>query len=228
MNINDVILIIKSYHIYIILIQKGGKPLKTLIRILIIISSLLVIGLYFNFGTVPKDDILLNEVSTKPKVDYDLGETGTENTSILKMPNEGLISLMGKPSSTIINELGKPTRIDPSLYGYEWWVYPINNKKYIQAGIKDGVIVTIFATGSDIQISPFKIGQPVAELYSFTVFDTNISLEYNNSSYKFELSEDDLNTRPLIMIGNVYAQLYLDKFSSTLSSMLCLCCNKVN
>ncbi|MEH7346931.1 CAP domain-containing protein [Bacillus sp. JJ1532] len=126
---------------------------------------------------------------------------------------------MGKPTSNIINKLGKPARIDPSLYGFDWWIYPINYHKYIQAGIKDDVIVTIFATGTDIQIPPFKIGQPVAELYSSTVFDTNISLEYNNSSYKFELSEDDLNTRPLIMIGNVYAQLYLDKFSGTLSSI---------
>ncbi|WNS77050.1 CAP domain-containing protein [Bacillus sp. DTU_2020_1000418_1_SI_GHA_SEK_038] len=152
-------------------------------------------------------------------MDHDLDETGSENTSILKMPNEGLVSLMGKPSSTIIEELGKPSRIDPSLYGYEWWVYPINYKKYIQAGIKNDIIVTIFATGTDVGIPPFKIGQPVAEIYSLTVLDTNISLEYNNSSYKFELSEDDLNTRPLIMIGNVYAQLYLDKFSGTLSSI---------
>ncbi len=135
------------------------------------------------------------------------------------MPNEGLVSLMGKSSSNLISELGKPARIDPSLYGFDWWIYSINYDKYIQAGIKDDVIVTIFATGTDIQIPPFKIGQSVAELYTSTVFDTNINLEYKNSSYKFELSEDDLNTRPLIMIGNVYAQLYLDKFSSTLSSI---------
>ncbi|WP_231734735.1 CAP domain-containing protein [Bacillus sp. FJAT-29937] len=126
---------------------------------------------------------------------------------------------MGKSSSNLISELGKPARIDPSLYGFDWWIYSINYDKYIQAGIKDDVIVTIFATGTDIQIPPFKIGQSVAELYTSTVFDTNINLEYKNSSYKFELSEDDLNTRPLIMIGNVYAQLYLDKFSSTLSSI---------
>lgn len=179
----------------------------------------MAIGLYLNHGSENKDEILLNEVSTQPKVDHDLGNSDSDHSSVLKMPEEGLISLIGKPSKELINQYGAPERIDPSLYGYEWWVYPINHKKYFQAGIKENKIVTLYATGSEVQILPFKIGQPVAEIYSSTIFDTNISLEYNNSSYKFELSEDDLNTRPLVMIGEMYAQLYLDKFTGSLSSI---------
>ncbi|MBY0120827.1 CAP domain-containing protein [Bacillus sp. S/N-304-OC-R1] len=179
----------------------------------------MAIGLYFNHESDEKDKILLNEVSTQPKVDYDLGESDSDASSGLEKPNEGLISLLGKPSNEVINLYGKPLRVDPSLYGYEWWIYPINYQKYIQAGIKDNKIVTIYATGSEAPIMPFKIGQPVAEIYSSNIFDSTINLEYNNSSYKFELSEDDLNTRPLVLIGDIYAQLYLDKFSGTLSSI---------
>jgi uncharacterized protein YkwD len=178
-----------------------------------------MIGLYFNFSTSLKDEELLQEVSIQPKVDNRLGEKESENAANLTIPKEGMVSLIGKSSNVIINMYGKPTRVDPSLYGYEWWVYPISFDRYFQVGIKDNKIVTLYATGSEIDIQPFKIGQPVSEIYSSMIFETNISIDYNNSSYKFELSEDDLNTRPLIMIGNVFAQLYLDKFNGTLSSI---------
>ncbi|WP_246197152.1 CAP domain-containing protein [Cytobacillus depressus] len=126
---------------------------------------------------------------------------------------------MGKTSADLVNQFGKPVRIDPSLYGYEWWIYAINYDQYFQAGIKDNKVVTLYAAGSEVHIPPLKIGQSASEIYSKMVFETNISLDLNDSSYKFELSEDDLNTRPLMMIGNVFAQLYIDKFSGTLSSI---------
>ncbi|PWS22444.1 hypothetical protein DKP78_18350, partial [Enterococcus faecium] len=49
---------------------------------------------------------------------------------------------------------------------------------------------------------------------------SEISFNYKDSYYKFELSEEDLNARPIVNIGSgVYAQLNFDKFKSKLISV---------
>lgn len=35
----------------------------------------------------------------------------------------------------------------------------------------------------------------------------------------FEFSEEDMNTRPTVKVGDIYVQLYMDKFEGTLSSI---------
>lgn len=132
---------------------------------------------------------------------------------------EGLFKLIAKDSQEVESQFGKPERIDVSAYGYDWWIYNTNPNKYVQIGIENEKVVTVFAIGKNVEINPFRIGQPIGEIYTNHVIDTNINLKYKKSSYRFELSEEDYNTHPLIKVGNVYAQLYIDKFTGTLSSI---------
>nr|WP_330218417.1 CAP domain-containing protein [Sporosarcina globispora] len=134
-------------------------------------------------------------------------------------PEKGLASLMGKSAAELKDSLGAPSRIDSSLYGYDWWIYNISDTEYIQAGVSKNKVISMFATGEDADINPFKIGQPIGELYASVFFETDFNLKVGDSSYRLELSEDDLNTRPLVMVGEYYAQLYIDRFSGTLSSV---------
>ena len=80
-------------------------------------------------------------------------------------------------------------------------------------------MVTLFATGDGLNVEPFKIGQATSEVFK----NTNRSLHScrgRGNSYRFEFSEDDMNTRPTVKVGDdVYVQLYMDKFESTLSSI---------
>ena len=177
-----------------------------------------MVGFVLNVATKDEREILVNENSHQPKVAEDLNEAANETASIA-LPNQGLASLMGKTSKELISELGKPTRIDPSLYDYEWWIYPEAYEKYVQIGITDNKVVTVFVTGAKAEIQPFKIGQSITEIYTTTQVETNINIEHQNGSYRFELSEDDLNSRPLILLGDFFAQLYIDKFTGTLSSV---------
>ncbi|PLR71464.1 MULTISPECIES: CAP domain-containing protein [Bacillus] len=179
----------------------------------------MVISFYFNISSDPKDELLISDEETKPQKDDSLSEQNMIDESSLKLPGEGLSSLIGKNASDLQVLLGDPERKDPSEYGYEWWIYKKGTSQYVQAGVLDGRIVTLFATGPDADVSPFHIGQPVSEIYSSVFIDTNINFQYKGSSYRFELSEDDLNTRPLIKAGNIYAQLYIDRFTGELSSI---------
>ncbi len=132
---------------------------------------------------------------------------------------QGLISFIGMESTQIKKQLGEPHRIDRSSYDYDWWVYNSNSQNYIQIGIENGRVVTVFGTGDDVLVEPFEIGQPIAELRSQGLIKPKISLKVDKNPYRFELTEVDLKTRPLLAMGNIYIQLYVDTFTNKISSI---------
>jgi uncharacterized protein YkwD len=132
---------------------------------------------------------------------------------------EGLYSFIGVESSKIVEILGEPNRIDRSSYDYNWWVYNSTPQNYIQVGIENDRVVTVFGTGHDVQVEPFEIGQPIAELRSKGLIKPKISLNVDKNPYRFELTEEEMNARPLIALGNVYVQVYVDTFTNEISSI---------
>ncbi|MFW0808345.1 CAP domain-containing protein [Bacillus pumilus] len=182
--------------------------LKTLL-ILLIISGTYV--LFIQYGSSPE-----KENSNEPKVSNE--ETSSDKP--INIPKKGLMSFMGKSSSEVLKQLGEPDRIDPSAYDYDWWIYNQSKKHYIQVGVKDSKVVTLFATGDGLNVEPFKIGQATSEVFKKTQIAPYIHVEDEQNSYRFEFSEDDMNTRPTVKVDDdVYVQLYMDKFESTLSSI---------
>lgn len=153
-----------------------------------------------------------NEELTSPKEDISEGGKGS-------IPSEGVLSLMEKSSEEITALLGEPDRIDPSAYDYDWWIYEKSDKEYIQVGILNQRVVTVYAIGDEVNVKPFEIGQSVQEVFKIQPVSSSLSLELEGNSYRFEFSEEDMNTRPTIKIGDLYVQLYIDKFDGILSSI---------
>jgi uncharacterized protein YkwD len=134
-------------------------------------------------------------------------------------PTEGLSLLIGQDLTALEKELGKPQRIDESLYGYQWYIYNQDYSRYVQVGVEKNRVVTIFVMGENLDIAPFEIGQPVEEIFNTQYIDTNVNINMNGNSYHFELNDTDLNLRPIVQLGNVYVQLYIDRFTGTLSGV---------
>ncbi|EDL64724.1 hypothetical protein BSG1_18185 [Bacillus sp. SG-1] len=143
----------------------------------------------------------------------------TDEHSNAAGPAQGIASYINKSAEELVAQLGEPDRIDPSAYNYEWWIYYISDQKYLQVGIERSKVVTIYATGNEVDIKPFQIGQTVKEIYQNSPVESEIVVNVNDGTYRFELSEEDLNTRVLTSVGEVYAQLYLDKYTSELVSI---------
>jgi uncharacterized protein YkwD len=141
------------------------------------------------------------------------------NPSQVLQPQEGLATLVGKNASALIETMGEPTRKDPSLNGYEWWIYNQNPDTYLQVGVEGEKIVTLYAIGTKLDLSPFVIGQSIEEIYTHVLIETEINFELGDTSYRFELSEEDMNASPLVKVGENFAQLYIDKFTGELSSV---------
>jgi uncharacterized protein YkwD len=134
-------------------------------------------------------------------------------------PTEGLGFLIGQDVTMLEKQLGKPQRIDESLYGYQWYIYNQDYMKYVQVGVEKNKIVTIYAMGDNLDIAPFEIGQPVEEIFNTQYIDTDVNIDFNGNSYHFELNDTDLNLRPIVQLGDIYVQLYIDRFTGTLSSV---------
>lgn len=133
------------------------------------------------------------------------------------IPDEGMYSFIGMTSKELEGVLGKPSRIDPSAYDYNWWIYNGNPKQYMQIGILNDKVVTVFGIGDEVRVDPFKIGQPVDDI--FRQFQIKQTVTLKSEHYRFELKEAEMNTRPLLSIGDVYIQLYFDSFTKKLSSV---------
>ncbi|WP_235816498.1 CAP domain-containing protein [Bacillus massilinigeriensis] len=145
-------------------------------------------------------------------------ETGKNNFE-WDFPDDSLLNLIGKDVKELYPILGKPNRIEPSFYDYNWWVYNQDLESYVQIGVSQNKIVTMYLNGRNINIKPFQIGDNYEEIISKYNLQTEVSFEHEKGSYRFELSDEDLKTQPLLPINDFFAQLYIDKFTEKLSGI---------
>ncbi|MEH7305306.1 CAP domain-containing protein, partial [Neobacillus drentensis] len=195
--------------------------LRILSKILILSAVFLTIGFYVSINENNESNILIKENNTS-EIKQSIPQNPVNKPSkkiVSEKPNEGLALLIGKKEVELEKVLGTPARIDESQYGYQWYIYNQNPKSYLQVGVENKRIVTIFAIGQNLDVAPFEIGQPVEEIFNTHYIDTNFNLEYNRNSYRFELNDTDLNLRPMVQLGDIFVQLYIDKFTGNLSSV---------
>lgn len=185
---------------------------------MILITVILGVVFYFNIQN-NDEEILLEEGAPKKGSNLDLSSNPTEGITNSERPTEGISTYIGMDIKKLEENMGQPNRVDQTYYGFDWWIYNSDPANYSQIGVKNGKVVTVYAIGSNVNISPFKIGQHVDEIFSSSYVETEIGLDLEGSSYQFELSESDLNTRPLLKMGDIFVQLYIDKFTATLSSI---------
>ncbi|AOA00125.1 hypothetical protein BFC22_08410 [Carnobacterium divergens] len=186
--------------------------MKTLLRAIpiVIVAMVIVYALpVFNSATQTesnKDQAKINEqVIKKPK-------TGMVQKTV---PVDGLANYIGISVDLFTQQFGEPVRKDETAYDFQWWIYNQKDKDYLQVGVKDGKIVTIFALGNNLDVAPFKIGMAIDSIYSTATLYPNFEVEYNEDTYELELSENDMNNHPLIAFDNgTFAILILDQFAN--------------
>ncbi|WP_096154761.1 CAP domain-containing protein [Bacillus sp. FJAT-45066] len=149
------------------------------------------------------------------KKEIDTNESEVKDTIELN----GIGLWIGKSVYELKEHFGEPNRIDLSAYDYDWYIYNEDLHKYVQFGIQNEEIVTIFVVGDQINNQPFIIGEQYEALNVTLNFEEQLQLSYESGSYRFQLSEEELQVRPIIELENIYVQLYFDSFEGTLSSV---------
>ncbi|KLT19988.1 membrane protein [Neobacillus vireti] len=180
----------------------------------------LTIGFYVNINEKSENNVLIKEDHTSEmNPTLPVTDNKTNKKTVSEKPKEGLALLIGEDVNALEKQLGAPARVDESMYGYQWYIYNQDYSRYVQVGVENNQVVTIYAIGESLDVAPFEIGQPVEEIFNTQYIDTNINLELNGNSYRFELNDNDLNLRPMVQLGDIYVQLYIDKFTGNLSSV---------
>src|SRR5690625_4073107 len=135
--------------------------------------------------------------------------------------NGDLFKWIGKTPQSLLNEIGDPVREDLSAYGYTWWIYKnSSSNQYIQFGILDNEILTIFATGNELEITPLEIGQDYDSIEKEFTFDRSVNYRQGISTYRLKLTNEDLDKKPLVKVtDDVFMQLYFDTTNNQLTSI---------
>ncbi|MFJ7747217.1 CAP domain-containing protein [Peribacillus sp. NPDC097295] len=199
-------------------IERGCVPLRRLGKVLLLIVVFFIIGIYTNIGLEEKWNPLIDgnkEVNPNDTIN----ERSSSSAKDEMIAKEGLANTIGKNMKEIKKEFGEPNRIDMSAYGYDWWIYNKDYNDYFQLAMENGKVVSAYGIGDKVNVAPFKIGQSIDAIYSSLYVEPTVDIEAGDSTYRFELSEEDMNMRPLIELGDIHVQLYLDKFTGTVSSV---------
>ncbi|MDQ0206475.1 CAP domain-containing protein [Alkalicoccobacillus murimartini] len=174
--------------------------------------------------------IMIVEVTQQDEMEHWFADTPFKQGSVAERQNpskEVLASRTGvhlgqiidKSEDEVIQTYGEPERKDPSSYGYEWWIYPINNHSYLQVGLEDGEVVTFYYSGDELKDSVFNEGVTYERLSSELDFESTIEVDNDMGTFEFRLTEDDLRARPLVPYGDNWLQLYFDIHTGELSTV---------
>lgn len=192
------------------------RNITIIIVFLFIISSIYFYSTNTEIKQVTKNNDS-NVIAPLTNSSRELTESIVNNTE--NYIKQGLFTYMGMSIEEVENVLGKPMRIDPSSYDYDWWIYNEDYERYLQIGVEDNKVVTIYAIGEKLDISPFKIGASFGEINGNYSFENSVAFTAQRNSYRFELNEEERKTRPIIKMGDVFVQLYFDNFTEKLSSI---------
>ncbi|WAA13712.1 CAP-associated domain-containing protein [Fervidibacillus halotolerans] len=157
----------------------------------------------------------MTENSKKPSAEEDLQLDIQEEIEKPERPEEGISTYIGKSVQQFFDYYGNPDRTELSYYGYTSLVYNSENT-YMIVGEKDGTVSSISVAGTEINIFPFHIGENLESVYKKYTMRPEIEFTYGDGVYRFELFESDLNIRPLLQLGDIFAQLYFDNFTGEL------------
>ncbi|MEC5422810.1 CAP domain-containing protein [Virgibacillus sp. C22-A2] len=193
-----------------------------LVKVLILLSLFSIAGFYFLEQNDISPEEAMDRVTNVVQEKKNMLETKIAPEEVtVDIPLEGaLYNWIGKSSDELVQVLGEPHRKDLSAYGYTWWVYTDQSNQYIQFGVDEEEIKTIYATGSDLEIEPVIVGQSYASVEESFPFLNEITYSKGVSSYTFHVNVNDIQMRPLVKLtDDIFIQFYFDTFTSKLSSI---------
>ncbi len=191
--------------------------MKNLFRILLIVVFLLLLYIYFD-TPVQENEIITGSNNYGQLIPLEENEI-VETNNIFARPKIGLSTFIGKPTKQVVEEYGKPIRVEPSSFGYDWWVYNDSFSSYMLVGVQDDKVTQVFAFGNKLDIAPYQIGQTLEDIYRFTLVSSEITMTLDENTYTFSLNEQDIHTRILVQFEDVYAMLYIDQEDQTLEAV---------
>lgn len=124
----------------------------------------------------------------------------------------GLSKYIGASMDYMEEQFGHPNEIFDTPLGYTWAVYGTNQKNFLQVSYRHGRVNSIFSLGSKNDTVPFHLGMDLSDISDIATIYSTFFLKYDKLDYEVELTEEDMNYRPLIAFDNgSFAILHVDR-----------------
>lgn len=190
--------------------------MKALFRILLACATIAFIGFMF-FNTARENEPLKGPNANSnviPKTELEQPEEGA-----ITRPQSGLSTFVGQGVRAVLEQYGEPARIEPSSFGYDWWVYKTSAATFFMLGVQDDIVTQVYIAGEALDASPFKIGQKRDDIYRMTIIDYEVAANVDDNIFIFSMNEEDMQTRLLVKFDGVFAQLYIDSETGELQGV---------
>ncbi|MCZ8536424.1 CAP domain-containing protein [Paenisporosarcina quisquiliarum] len=183
--------------------------MKVLVRILILLAIIMTV-IFYSDQTVQEND-LLEAPGPKGQALPQENLTAPSGKDSIPRPEKGLSTLIGQHTEKMVNSFGEPDRIEPSAFGYEWWVYNKAFDSYLMVGVNGETINQVYIAGESLDASPYQVGQSIDDLYRFTIIESEITVQIDTNVYTFTINDQDMKNRLLVKFNGLFAQIYVDE-----------------
>lgn len=119
-----------------------------------------------------------------------------------KLAATGFAKFVDQKPSELTKLYGEPLDIQANNFGGQWWILGDEAHDYLQIEVKENRIKSIFVLGEELGITPFELGMSLTDVAALTTIYSNFDMTYHKKEYSIELTEDDMNYRPLVAFDN--------------------------
>lgn len=192
-----------------------GKKMKRFLAFIAVFFTVLVIG-YLQPVFFPNE-------KEQPKVQSSGRDTAHNALPYEKIKTSGYATYIEKETSEFIEKFGEPKEKSATNFNYELWTYGTQDNDYLEMNVRNGRILAIKAFNDTEYTKPFNLGMTLPEVSKLTTIYSNFAFTYEDQGYDVELTEEDMNYRPLIAFdNNTFAILFFNQGSGELTATVYL------
>lgn len=137
-----------------------------------------------------------------------------------KITTAGYASLVNSSLEQVEKRYGKPTKVYPTAFDTYWWIYGQNAQDYVVFEVDKNSVLSVTVLGENLDVAPFKMKMSLRQISELVPLATNFSFENEGQKIQLELSEEDLNFRPLVAFkNNTFAILQMNQTSGKLEAI---------
>ncbi|MDT2832638.1 CAP-associated domain-containing protein [Vagococcus carniphilus] len=181
-----------------------------------------IVCLFLVLSVVYMKPVISSRNQPKPKNDLSVEKVKISHKSVpyYELNTTGMANYVGKTKDEFLKEFPKPKKTLSSYYQTEWLVYGDSLNDYYQVEIKNSVVSSIFVLGKDVETPPFAMDMNLVDLAEITTIFSNFNFSYGDEKYEVELTEDDMNYRPLVAFNNgTFAMLHINQGTGKLMAV---------
>lgn len=119
-----------------------------------------------------------------------------------KIASSGYATYIGNSIDEFTNNFGEPIAKQKTTLDYDIWLFGDNDSNYTEVNVKNNKISAIKAFNESDQTLPFQMNMNLSKISEMMTIYSNFAFTYNNLNYNIELTEEDMNYRPLIAFDN--------------------------